>query len=171
MISIETAVEIVSPFPREHYKALWMWMCDFLYEMFDDFCDYKTYRNFEKDMDRRATEERTWMVMEMGVPVGFVSYQAISRHLGSMKGICFAKAVHGTGIPQRGMQLCLDEIFATGVFKVMSYAFADNFRSIAFYKKLGAREQGLLERHTLRNGIMTDMLQQAFFADSRPESL
>lgn len=169
MISTQNAVEIVSPFSRAHYRPLWEWMCYFPREMFDDFERWETYRHFEKEMDRRAEAETTWMATEAGVPVGFMSAAKHNDHLASMRGICFAKEVHGTGVPLRAMRLCLDQIFATGVYKINSYAFVDNLRSIRFYKKLGAREQGLLERHTLRNGKMTDILLQAFFADSRPE--
>lgn len=129
----------------------------------DDFWP-KEYSDLAAEMDRRAVQERTILVTQDGEPVGFIGIARLSPILGTLRGVCFTKDVHGNGTAMRAVRAALQQEFDADVHKIMAWPFADNGRSIAFYKKLGAVEEGLLKGQTLRDGKLTDILLLAFFA-------
>lgn len=156
-------VERLSPFPRDLYSLVRKWIDQFPDQMADDFWPREKHA-FASEMDQRRVKEHTWLVLQDGEPVGFIGYAGMTPHLASLRGICFSKHVHGNGTALRALRACLQEQFDAGVYKICAYPFADNARSIAFYRKLGAKTEGLFRGHTTRGGRLTDVLAMAFFA-------
>lgn len=156
-------LELISPFPSEFYSELHRWFVQSSDKMLDEWAP-KTLDELSQTIAQRSETEYTCMVTENGTPVGFIGYQDLTPHVGSLRGVCFDKAVHGNGTALRTVRQVLQQQFDRGIHKIMAFPFADNARSIGFYYKLGAKYEGLLREHTLRNGLLTDMLCLAFFA-------
>jgi RimJ/RimL family protein N-acetyltransferase len=156
-------LELVSPFPSEFYPNLLEWVQQYPLKMMDDSWP-KDLAGLSSTLDLRSECECTALVTENGKPVGFIGYQDLTSHVGSLRGVCFDKAVHGNGTAFRALRVVLQRQFDRGIHKIMAFPFADNPRSVAFYYKLGAKYEGLLKEHTKRNGLLTDMLCLAFFA-------
>lgn len=156
-------VELVSPFPRDLYNFAREWFMQYPERMLDDYWP-KDFAGQTAELDRRTSTECTYAVIENGVPVGFIGYMRLSSLVGSLRGVCFDKKVHGNGTALRALRTVLQEQFDLGVHKIMAFPFADNQRSYAFYKKLGAVDEGFLKEHTMRGGKLTDMHMLAFFA-------
>lgn len=156
--------ELVSPFPEKWYHLLHEWSFEYPERVRDDFWP-KTVGELRDELNRRATSELTVAVVEDGVPVGFIGYSGITSHIGTLRGVCFTKTVHGNGTPLKALRMVLQQQFDGGVHKILAFPFADNARAIAFYYKLGAKYEGCLRQHTLRKGKLTDMLLLAFFAE------
>lgn len=161
--SPQPKLELISPFPPEFYPNLFHWAHQYPERMMDDHWP-KDLDGLEAALDQRSETEYTCLVTENGTPVGFIGYQDLTPHVGSLRGVCFDKAVHGNGTAKRALRQVLQRQFDRGIHKIMAFPFADNARSIGFYYKLGAKYEGLLREHTLRNGLLTDMLCLAFFA-------
>lgn len=156
-------LELITPFPPEFYAEMYRWFIQTRDNFFDDFAP----RDFDgvcQVITQRSETEYTCLVTENGTPVGFIGYQDLTPHVGTLRGVCFDKAVHGNGTAKRALRQVLQQQFDRGIHKINAFPFADNARSIGFYYKLGAKYEGLLREHTLRNGKLTDMLCLAFFA-------
>lgn len=163
MISCEAKVELVEKFPRELYKLLLRWMDEYPERNFEDSVprDYVGFRRFVED---KNVKEEPWLVKKDGEPVGYMCFAPIAQGLGSMRGVCFSKFVHGDGTAARAMRCLLQRVFDRGFHKVMCFPFADNHRAISFYKKLGAVEEGHLKHHLFRNGKLIDLKLLSFFS-------
>lgn len=162
-IQPSTKIELVSPFPVELYVALYDWSMQFPDRTMDDFW-YKDMDVLCRELDRRGGEEDTYAVIENGKPVGFIGFMKLTPHLGTLRGVCFTREVHGNGTAVRALRSVLQQQFDEGVHKIMAFPFWDNLRARAFYKKLGAVQEKRLEEHTMRNGVLTDMSMLSFFA-------
>lgn len=159
-----TKIELVSPFPSEFYRNLFEWACQFPERMMDDYWP-KDLDGLSSTLDLRSESEYTALVVENGEPVGFIGYQDLTPHVGTLRGVCFDNVVHGNGTAFRALRQVLQKQFDRGIHKILAFPFADNHRSIAFYYKLGAKREGVLREHTIRNGKLIDMLCLAFFAE------
>ena len=164
MTTQSTRIELVTPFPRENYLLIHRWMLEHRERMLDNFWP-AALDKFAAELDRRAAAgERSSLVLQDGAPVGFLGYARITPHLGTLRGVCFAHEVHGNGTALRALRTLLQAEFDAGVYKILAWPFADNRRARAFYAKAGGIHQGLLERHTVRGGVMVDICLMAFFA-------
>lgn len=163
-------LELVTPFPPEAYSELHRWFI----QMPDKSLDDSWPKNFEdvcRMFDARSETEYTCMVAENGTPVGFIGFQQLTPHLGSLRGVCFDQKVHGNGTALRALRAVLQQQFDHGIYKVMAFPFVDNPRAHRFYQKLGAVDEGILRNHTLRDGKMVDLHLMAFFAPDDGYSL
>ncbi len=156
-------LELITPFPPEFYSELHRWLIQSSDKMLDQFAP-RTLEDLSQAITQRSETEYTCMVAENGTPVGFIGYQDLTPHVGSLRGVCFDKSVHGNGTAKRALRQVLQQQFDRGIHKINAFPFSDNARSVAFYYKLGAKYEGLLREHTLRNGKLTDLLCLAFFA-------
>ena len=157
------AIQLVTPFPLELHGMLHRWMLEFPERTLDDFWP-RNPQAFSDAIEARSIAEKTFLVTEDEKPVGFIGYCRITSHLGSLRGVCFTREVHGNGTAVRVVRKLLQCEFDEGVHKIMAFPFTDNLRAIAFYKKLGAIKEGTLAKHTIRGGKVTDLLAMAFFA-------
>lgn len=160
-----TKIELVSPFPPELYQEFYDWTFQFPERTMDDFWK-KEFDSFCHELTRRGKEEYTCAVIENGVPVGFIGFMRLTPHVGTLRGVCFTKEVHGNGTAVRALRSVLQQHFDEGVHKIMAFPFWDNLRARAFYKKIGAVDEQFLREHTLRGGKLTDMSMLSFFASA-----
>jgi RimJ/RimL family protein N-acetyltransferase len=158
-------LEIVSPFPREHYLLLWSWLNEFPLRNFDD---YGPTDNFDLAVEMEARiqrGERTWMVSFEGKPVGAVGYKPVTDRMGYLHGICFTKSVHGKGIAKNALLTILDELFESGVDKIAAEYFVSNARVSNFLRGLGFIQEGYLRRATMQSGELIDKFLVARFKE------
>lgn len=152
----------ITPFPLVHAGLAWIWLQEHPQFNFDDHGP-KNPADLRTEFRRRQWRGESLVeVTADGKPVGIVGYFPISPVTGMLHGICFSKEVHGTGIPFEGVRQCLRAFFETGVSKISATYYADNLRVRAFLKKFGAVDEGLLQRHVLRNDNLMNMQLVAF---------
>lgn len=152
---------IKEPFQKSNLGLLWGWLQEYPHANFDDFGP-KSYPEFESEMRRRLQTERIWQI-ETHHPVGIVAYVPYNDRSGVFHGICFAREVHRTGVAQAAVKHILKTLQADGVEKVSAMYFADNANIDHFLMSLGAEHEGVLRRHTVRDGLSTDMRLVAFY--------
>lgn len=153
---------LTSPLPASGYPSAWAWLREFPSANFDDYGP-ATFSDFCGAMIERSKAERTWGVLHCGVPCGIIAYLPITPRSGTFHGICFSREVHGTGVARAAVSRVIQEIFESGIEKISATFFADNLRVARFLASLGAVDEGLLRKHTVRDGIAIDMRQVAFF--------
>jgi RimJ/RimL family protein N-acetyltransferase len=90
-------------------------------------------------------------------PVGFLGYAPVNHDTGMLHGVCFAKAVHGTGLAARSLTAVLVELARQNVRKVSASYFADNQRVRRFLQRQGFVDEGFLVNQTRRHGVLTSM--------------
>jgi RimJ/RimL family protein N-acetyltransferase len=156
-------LNISTPFPNEKLPLAWTWLHEHPKSNFDDYGP-KTFEHFEHEMFNRGQIEKTWLVAN-GKPCGIVAYLPIAKDIGTLHGICFARksCTHEQKI--LAMKNIFSEIFDSGVRKICASHFADNIYISTFLFELGFKREGILKRHTLRNGVEIDMIQVALFRE------
>jgi|ERR1051325_1369682 RimJ/RimL family protein N-acetyltransferase len=159
---IESTVTLISPFPTESLNLVWNWLNQFPENNFDDFGP-KNFGEFESEMIRRMSVEKTWGVRKDGVLCGIIAFLPLNYHVGTFHGICMSKAVHGTGTAKRAVRTVVDEIFQSGVMKISASYFATNSKVEHLLLSLGAQYEGTLLKQTVQNGQPIDMRLVAFF--------
>ena len=97
------------------------------------------------------------MVNDLGQPVGFLGYAPVNHETGMLHGVCFAKAVQGTGIAATAFMAVLVELARQNVRKVSASYFADNLRVRRFLQRQGFVDEGFLVNQTRRHGVLTSM--------------
>ena len=139
------------PFPEQSIPLAWKWLLEFPHCNFDDYGP-KTEQEFIAQMTERMENELIVGVTPIGEErqlVGIMAYLPLTPRLGSFHGICFARAVHGTGLPLQAMRQFIADLFGRGkIEKIAASYFADNQRVRAFLKKLGAEDEVVV--HGLR---------------------
>ncbi|MES2137007.1 MAG: GNAT family protein [Pseudomonadota bacterium] len=138
-------------------RTLWEFMLEFPKHNFDD-GGPRSLDQFELAMAQRVAHEvLAAFTIEDGDFVGAVAYQPFTPRSGVLHGMCFARRVHGTGIPAEAMRGFLDGLFSDGAEKVSAQLHADNTRAWRFFKKLGFVQEGLFRAHTTRRGELIDL--------------
>jgi RimJ/RimL family protein N-acetyltransferase len=135
---------------------LWEFMLEFPRHNFDD-GGPQTFEQFERAIAERIAHEILVAFDVEGVFAGAVAYRPFTPRSGVLHGMCFAKAVHGSGIPAEAMRGFLDSLFRDGAEKVSAQLHADNTRAWRFFKKLGFVQEGLFRVHTTRAGRLIDL--------------
>jgi RimJ/RimL family protein N-acetyltransferase len=148
---------MVSPFPVAWAPLLYGWMReDWDANVSDE--GPQTLDEVTADLMQRDGVEQTWGVMtETAQPVGFVGYAPVNHETGMLHGICFAKAVQGTGLAARSVTAVLVELARQNVRKVSANYFADNQRVRKFLQRQGFVDEGFLVNQTRRHGVLTSM--------------
>lgn len=131
-------IQLVSPFPKEHYATLFSWMREFPESSFDDAAPKTADGLATKMIAGESAGQKYSLVLYRGEPVGAIGYLQISSAGGIFKGICFTRSVHGSGVPLAAVSMFLEEVFQSGTETVVAIVFADNLRIRGFLPKLGA---------------------------------
>lgn len=153
-----------TPFPADHWPLLWAWLHEYPDCNFDD-DGPKTCEALVAGREATATMgECTWLVLADGVPCGFLSFQSMTTRLGMTRGICFAKAVHGSGIPKRAIREWRDHLFGLGIRKICAAYYEHNVRVSALLRSLGAVPEGRLAAQVTQDGQPVAMMLTALFA-------
>ena len=158
MISIET------PFPPQALPQAWGWLREFPDCNFDDFGP-STLDEFLAEMARRAESEQSWGISKDGELCGIVGYLPITARNGTFHGICFARWSWGRETTMTAVRSIIGSLLGRGVEKISASFFADNSKIYAFFRDLGAVDEGYWKAQTLRQGKPTDMRSVAIFRE------
>lgn len=154
------------PFPPEHYPLLWSWLNEFPDANLDDSSPRSLEQLAASIRIREDQGEQIWAVLQSGRPVGVIAHRAIAEGVEKFCGICFARVVHGTGIPQRAVRAALGRLFDSGIETVAAVYLTDNVRVHRFLRALGATCEVARPGLAQRRGEPIDMTQ-VFFARKR----
>ena len=159
----------------EDVPLLWGWMQEYPRANFDDYGP-KTLEDFHVEIHARLNRrEYIFVAMHDGKPVGCIGFAPITDRLGGMRGICFSKAVHGTGIAPFAVRESLRILFTANdgrLQKIEANYFRDNSRIKKFLRNLGFVHEGTRLDHTLRSGVPTDLALVALYRKNwgKPQS-
>lgn len=139
----------------------WEWLNEYPHQNFED-DGPKTFAEFELELIERIRRGCFFLVaLHNGEPVGVIGYQPETSRRGWMRGICFSKSVHRTGVAACALENFFRLLFAKGVVKVSAAYFHNNEQIRKFLKKRGFVHEAHLKKHALRRGVMTEMTQVA----------
>jgi RimJ/RimL family protein N-acetyltransferase len=151
-----TKVSLV-PFPADRIADLWRWLLQYPAANFDD-QGPETLEQFEAAFAVMARGSRQlWGAEIDGELLGAIGLEQLSPRTGLLRGICFDQSAHGSGAPLAAVQKLLDVAWASGYRKVSARYLASNRRAHAFFKKLGARQEGYLVEDTEQAGQPIDV--------------
>ena len=151
----EIAIRALRP---EDVPALWIWLNEYPRSNFDDYGPQSLEAFTAEIVARMNAGEVIAAFLHDGKFIGVCGYAQITERLGMLRGICFSKAVHGTGLAPAAVHRFLEKILAPGkVQKIQAMHFSDNLRIKKFLRKQGFTHEGRLEAHTVRGGVPTDM--------------
>lgn len=151
-------------FPKDRLGELWAWLQQFPQANFDDGAP-EDFEGFARAFDIMATPPRQlWGVEIDGQLLGAIGFEQLSRRTGMLRGICFDRSAHGSGAPLQAVGHFLELAWKTGFRKISARYLASNRRGRAFFKKLGAVDEGYLKDDTEQKGRPIDVRVIAFFA-------
>jgi RimJ/RimL family protein N-acetyltransferase len=169
-IASEESTIAMRPLAGKDLSRLWEILREFPERNFDD-SGPQTLADFEEMIADRLRRE-IMVVFEVvfddrpGELVGATAFEPLSGRSGMLRGVCFARQVHGSGIPLTAMRGAVASLFADGIEKISAKMFADNARAWRFFQKLGAVEEGLLRAETTRSGELVDVRAIALFRET-----
>lgn len=150
-------VSVQSPFPLHAVPRIWAWIQDFRWRVSDDFAP-ATEEEFVEAWMSRLEVQRSWAVYRDGELGGLVT-AAQETPVVAIAHCLFAKRFwgHETTIP--ALRLAFGEVYRDlGVSKISSLAFEDNVQLIHLVRKLGGEKEGVLRKHTRRQGKLVNMI-------------
>jgi len=161
------SVTVASPFPDHAWPRVWTWIQTFRARVCDDFAP-KTLEEFVEQTLERAARERTWGVYRDDELGGLITFEQVNPVTG-ISHLLFKRSFWGEATTIPAIATVYREIFESGIRKICSAAFRDNYAILELARKIGAREEGLLRQQTQRNGRMVDMtalglLKEDFYA-------
>jgi RimJ/RimL family protein N-acetyltransferase len=97
--------------------------------------------------------------------IGYIQLSEIDKfNLFGFLGICIAKEFWGSGYAKESLELLLKYAHNTlNLRKVLLFVRDDNERAIAFYKKSGFSNVGIMKNHQLVEGVWVDVLMMERF--------
>ncbi len=153
----------LAPFPQDRLSDLWLWLLQYPAANFDDTAP-ETFEQFEAAYELMARGNRQlWGAEIDGVLLGALGFEQLSQRTAMLRGICFDKSAHGSGAPAAAVQKLLELSWASGFRKVSARYFAHNRRVHAFFKKLGAKQEGYLVQDTEQAGQPVDVRVVSFW--------
>lgn len=163
MLKLERAIE-GRPLTGEDLPRLWEILREQPEHNFDD-RGPQSLAQFEHVMAARVEREILVSFEVHGQLAGAFAFEPFDERSGVLRGMCFAREFHGTGIPLEAMRGAIAALFADGVEKISAQMFADNERAWRFFQKLGAVQEGLLRKQTRRAGELIDVRIIALFKE------
>lgn len=153
----------LEPFPAEHLLELWEWMNQFPKANFDDAGPQSLEQFLQVMMHRAANGYKLVGVRLDSQWVGAIGFDQGDGRRGYLRGVCFDKAVHGTGIARLALGTLLVALWQEGYRKIGAAYFAGNPRIRKFLLALGAKDEGYLHEESMREGKPVDVRLVAFF--------
>lgn len=169
-IADSTITITTRPLAGDDLPRLWEILREFPRENFDD-SGPTSIEEFEESMVDRVQHELLIAFDVAGELVGATAVEPVSYRNGMLRGVmlrgvCFARAVHSTGVPLQAMRGAIAKLYEDGIEKISARMFADNLRAWRFFQKLGAVEEGLQRAETVRAGELVDVRLIALFRES-----
>lgn len=158
-------VTISSPFPVAEVPRIFSWMAPFMARVSDDYSP-KTMDAFVEWFMGQSAVMKTWGVYRDGELGGVISFQQISPVVGTAHAT-FKKTFWGQATSVPALQLASAEMFQT-CQKVALPVFGNNKSMLGLLAKLGAKKEGILKAHTVRDGKPLDIVMLALFPTPPP---
>jgi len=154
-------VTIESPFPEYAIPRVWVWLEEFRHRVLDD----SAPRSLDEFVSVwKAEPKETWAVYRDGEIGGLVEFRPLSKVAGEAR--CFFKRTFWTqSTTETALRKVYAEIFSRGYLKICNTVFRDNHPLISLLRSIGATREGVLERHTLRQGKPADLVLLATFKE------
>jgi hypothetical protein len=141
-------ITLEEPFPPWAWPVVWSWIEPFKSKLFDDYGP-RTAREFVDFTERTYT--RTFGIFEGGRLGGAVAFQQPWESL-AIAHMIFAPRMYRVATAEGLYEAC-QRLFATSkTVKILGLIPEDNRLAIALALRHGARLEGTLRAHTLRNG-------------------
>lgn len=140
---------LTTPFPADKVPLLWQWMHENPSANFDDAGPKSVEELAEQVASRQASGESLWIVSDRQGPVGAVGFD-FERSM--IRGVCFTRRVHGTGIARRALAWVLGMAFEGGSEWVSAAYFADNGPIRGLLLKFGAEDIAEMDSIVTRAG-------------------
>lgn len=149
-------IDVTSPFPFEALPRVWKWIEPFRSKVSDDFAP-QSLPSFIEYMSLKWERQKTWAVYGDGELGGLIVFEQLNPWLGTAS-IVLKPDFQGQGIAVKACRIAVAEMFEQpGIGKVDFYLLAGNYAIGSLLITLGAKREGTLESHTLRNGKPTDL--------------
>jgi RimJ/RimL family protein N-acetyltransferase len=149
-------IDVTSPFPFEALPRVWKWIEPFRSKVSDDFAP-QSLTAFIQYMSLKWERQKTWAVYGDGELGGLIVFERINPWLGTAS-IVLKPDFQGQGIAVKACRIAVAQMFEqVGIGKVDFYLLAGNYAIGSLLITLGAKREGTLESHTLRNGKPTDL--------------
>src|SRR5437879_5857660 len=109
-------LQLVTPFPPEHYPMLWGWLRQRPDANFDDAGPHTLDAMVEDMGERIAAGQTVYEVIKSGQPVGVIAIKRVDHvhHQQKFCGICFDESVHGKGVAIEAVRMVLRKAFEAG---------------------------------------------------------
>lgn len=144
----------LQPLRVETIPLLWGWMLEYPVSNFDSSGPKSVTELHSFIDDRVLAGVRYTEVCCDGRPVGVVGILRFGRSA-ELRGICFTREVHGSGIPLDGVARIMKDLFDQGIPAVEAGYFQDNRRVARFLQKIGAKVTGWSEPTTTRETVQS----------------
>lgn len=160
--------ELITPMPVGWCSAMWSWLeeTNFFEELI---VDRQQLQGLLESVAAGQSPTLAWGVEVEGQPFAVVLYQCArpdSWRVGEISIVCPSDTWR-TEVLKNAVCVILGKLMAAGGDKFSLPMFADDEMAYTFWRRLGAREEGLLRRHAIRDGAPADARFMALF---RPES-
>ncbi len=155
-------IEVTSPFPFEALPRTWKWIEGFRQKISDDFAP-QDLREFIEWMSLKWDRQKTWAVYGDGELGGLIVFERINPWLGTASIVLKPDFQGRRMVDRRGMsvkacRIAFAEMFQEPGLGKIDFFLLDGNRAIgSLLITLGAKREGTLESHTLRNGKPTDL--------------
>lgn len=147
---------VSNPFPFEALPRVWGWIAPFRERICDDYSP-TTQEAFIASMTARwPGYAGTWAVRVDGELGGLITFERATPWLGTAH-IILKHDFHGKGVAVRAARIAVTEMFAMGVGKLALMPFEGNLALGSLHANLGAKREGCLKGHSLRNGKPIDV--------------
>ncbi len=147
-------IRVVSPFPAAAVPRVWTWIQEFRGRVSDDF-GAKSLADFVECWEAR--EQQTWAVYRGDEIGGVITFERLSPIAGTAHCV-FKKSFWGRKTTLPATSEVARQIFAQGVEKLVFCVFEDNHAIRSLLRDLGAKQEGVLRKQTIRNGQRTDVI-------------
>lgn len=146
---------VTNPFPFEALPRVWGWIAKFRERISDDFSP-RTQDEFVAALAESWPRYLTWAIRADGELGGLVTFERLSPWIGTAR-IVLKPDFQGKGLAAKAARAAAAEIFATGVGKLALHLFEGNLALSSMAASLGAKREGCLKGHSLRDGKPIDV--------------
>gem|GEM_PF-1272088 len=151
-----TMIEARNPFPLESLPDVWEWTLAVPRATRDDFSP-QTLEEFLLNQIERSDDLYTWGIYRDEEIGGIVWVEQVSPIVVAAHCL-FKKSFYGHRTTIPALNQIAAKLFAAGFEKIQMPTFADNHAIRSLIKKLGGKQEGLLRRHTRRDGQPLDVV-------------
>lgn len=148
----------------EDISLIWAWLNEYPSANFDDYGPQSVGMLHDQILTRIQAGEYIAVATLNEKPVGVIGYRVLTGRMGEMRGICFAKEVHDTGVCHFAVKNFLKVVMASGKLqKIKACFFKDSKHIKKFLSAMGFVHEGTLMSETMRGGKAIDVSVVALY--------